>query len=94
MKIKKKYTSFLGFMGYIYIPTVILMLSYVFREDTDYVFIASFFSVITISSVASYYAINKSFEDILSTKILDQVIPLNFFLMLIFGILVHILLSL
>ncbi|MFW3454960.1 hypothetical protein ACN68H_08385 [Aerococcus viridans] len=84
-------TSFFRYLSYIYIPTLIYLISHVFIKNTDIIFIGLFFAVITIASFSSYYLVNKGFGTISSSKLIGKVIPLTFIISIILAILLNIL---
>jgi hypothetical protein len=91
MNIKNKYISFGWFALYVYVPTLIFLISRVFIKEFDIVFTALFFTVVTVSSLSAYYITNKSLDKIKADKLIAQTIPLSFVFMIILAILVNVL---
>lgn len=84
-------TSFFRYLSYIYIPTLIFLISHIFTKNTDIIFMGLFFVVITIASFSSYFIVNKGFGNITSSKLIGKVLPLTFIIAIILAILLNIL---
>lgn len=94
VKVNNKNITFLNGLGYLYIPTLIFLISGYMMRDYDLIFISSFFTVVTLAYFSSYYIVNKSFDKIKGERFIGLVVPLMFVISVVLAIILNILVSL
>ncbi|MGL9972831.1 hypothetical protein IGI80_003766 [Enterococcus sp. DIV1420a] len=80
-----KKISISNYLLYAYVPTLIFLVSQNILKNIDLVFSGLFFTCITITSISSFYIVNRSLAPVSISKLLGLVIPLNFLSFLFLG---------